>query len=478
MNNSYIQLAEKFLSLERENHLFDIRIKGHPFWEYMRYSIFEEINRAKSQVKFPVKKRVYLKKLYELALYFVYRFMRLVRKRKEFDLLLLTHTRTAWIDGKNVYFHVYPIAKALSPSYKVMIAHRHEFPICKSDYPCPVLTTRPIFLFSRLKSLFIRFTGEDRSTFTRLSALINKTFGTQIDIHSLAKSGYVMSLACYREFLAFFKTYKPSIIIYCDSGEMKPILEAAHQVGIKAVDYQHGIISPVSLLYRYPENFSLSKVKETNADYVFTFGDYWHPFFRTPSQPISVGFPYFDLCKEKPDSPPRDEKSILITSVMSSRKPLSQLAVDLATLLPDYTIYFKRRPEEHDSLESIYPADFSKKNNLVIIEGSQDSLYDYFARCQYLVSTNSMTLYEGRACGLITFVLKTGWYDEVKEFYEQKYASLVSSAKDIVASINNRKEPLSFLPEDHLFKKNSLRHIESFLNSLLKKDNNNRTYLR
>lgn len=461
------ELAEKFHALEKDNHLFDLKIKGHPFWEYMRYSIFEEINRAKSCVQFPVRKRSYFQKAGELAQYFIYRFACLMRKQRKFDILLFTHTRTALIDGRKVYFHTYPLAKALSKLYNVMIAHRHEFQICKSDYPCPVMVIRPLYLFGRLKSYFVKFNAEEQSTFARLGCLINTTFNTNIDIHSLARRIYAVHLASYNEFVRFFKIYKPSVIIYCDSGEMKPILKAAHEEGIKAIDYQHGIISPMSLLYRYPKEFHWEKLKETNADYVFTFGDYWIPFFTTPSRPVSVGFPYFDLCRKKPDAAEKREKNILITSVLSSRKALVQLALDLANCLPNHSIYFRRRPEEHDFLESIYPEEFIRKSNIKIVGGCDSSLYDDFAKCHYLISTNSMTLYEGVASGLVTFVFKAEWYDEAEDFYQKGYALLVSSAKEIVESIQNRKNQSSFMPTEHFFRTNSINHVESFLSSIL-----------
>ena len=470
MNESYIKLVEDFHTLERENNLFDISIKGHPFWEYIRYYVFEEINRTKSHVQFPIKKIYYLKKFSELVQYFMYRLHCFFQKQKRFDILFFTHTRTAQIDGKKVYFHVYPIVQALHKSFKTMIAHQQEFPICKSDYPCPVIKTRSLYLFSRLKSYFVKFSVEDQSTFTNISLLINKIFNTKVDIHLLAKSIYARNLIYYNEFLKFFKTYLPSVIIYCDSGEMKPILKAAHELGITAIDYQHGIISPVSLLYRYPKGFNLEKVKNTNADSIFTFGDYWHNFLRTPSKPVSVGFPYFDLSRQNFVSSSRNEKSILITSVLSSRKILAHLALDLANLMPDYTIYYRRRTEEHDLLESIYPPNFIKKKNIIIVGGKDSSLYDDFAKCKYLVSTNSMTLYEGIASGLKTFVLKAGWYEEVEELYRQKYALLVSSAQEIAEAINNKKDLLyNFQIDENLFKKNSLYNVELYFNSLLRK---------
>lgn len=467
MTDSYIQLAESFYSLEKKNNLLDLTIKGHPFWQYMRYYVFEEINREKSQTVFPKQDKYYARKLKELLNYFLYRLKCLFQRQKRFDLLFFTHNKTALIDGKKVDFHFYPLAKAFHKSLKIMIANRYDFSTRRSDYPCPLLLIRPLFLFNRLKSYFVGYSQEDKKAFVRLSSLINKTFHTHIDIYSMAKYLYSWHLASYREYLRFFKNYRPSALIFCDSGDTKPLAEAAHDLGIKVIDYQHGIISLTSILYSFPKGSDWNKLKATNADYVFTFGDYWRDFFRTPSVPVSVGFPYFDLCRKKTRSPLKNNKGILITSVLSARKILSQLAVDLADLLPDYTIYYKLRADEYDSWKTIYPANFAQKTNIVILDGNNGSLYDYYAKCNYLISTNSMTLYEGLASGLTPFVLKVGWHEEVQDLYERKLAMLVSSADEIAQAIRNEAKPPSSLPTDHLFKENSLSHVESFLCDLL-----------
>lgn len=467
MNESYRQLVERFHTLEAEHRWFDVTIKGHPFWQYMRYYVFEAINREKSGVIFPKRQVAYANKIRELVRYLLFRVQCIFQKQRRFDLLLFTHNKTALIDGKQVDFHMYPLAKAFGSAWKMMIAHRYEFPMCKSHYPCPVLVTRPMYLFSRLRSYFVRYTADDLAFFHRLGAAINTTFHTQIDMVALVKYIYSWHLICYKEYLRFFKIYRPSAIMFCDSGDTKPLIEAAHDVGIRAIDYQHGIISPVSLLYRYPENIAAGKIQGTNVDAIFTFGDYWNAFLKTPSRAVSVGFPYFDRCSQEAGVTSRDERSILITSVLSARNTLAQLAIDLADLLPDYTIYYKLRPDEYDSWEGAYPETLRRKTNLTIVNGNDGTLYDYFAKCRYLISTNSMTLYEGMASGLTTFVLKAGWYEEMKELYERKFAFLVSSAREIVDSIGNQAMPVTPPPEDYFFRKNALAHLKLSLAQLL-----------
>lgn len=467
MNDSYIQLAEKFHVVEEENGLFDLTIKGHPFWQYMRYYVFEEINRDKSKVIFPKRKKAYAEKIKAFIGYFAYRLKFCFRRRRNVDVVLYTHNKTAVIDGKKVDFHVYPVAKALSEKFKIVIEQRYEFPIRKSDYPCEVLVTRPIYFYSRLKSLFVVYNSKEKAIFARLSSLINSEFGTNVDVFRLARNIYSWHLMCFNEYLRYFRKMRPSVIVFCDSGDTKPMIEAAHRFGVRVVDYQHGIISPVSLLYRYPDGVSAEKLKETNADCVLTFGEYWHRFLKCPSKPVSVGFPYYDYCNAKRIPSSRDQKSILVTSVMSARKALANLAGELSRLLPDFTVYYRLRPDEHDLPEEIYPAEFFRRANIKIIDGSDGSLYDYFARCKYLVSTNSMTLYEGMASGMKVFILKMAWYEEMKELYENKYAALVSSADEIVEAINNRKGPATVMPNSHLFKENSIQHVESALRELI-----------
>ncbi len=81
------ELVEKFHSLEAENNLFDLKVKGRPFWQYMRYYLFEEISREKAQAVFPKSKKSYAAKLGELAYYFAYRLKRIFKKQQRFVLL-------------------------------------------------------------------------------------------------------------------------------------------------------------------------------------------------------------------------------------------------------------------------------------------------------------------------------------------------------------------------------------------------------
>ncbi len=122
---------------------------------------------------------------------------------------------------------------------------------------------------------------------------------------------------------------------------------------------------------------------------------------------------------------------------------------------------------EYDSWKTIYPHDFMSKKNIEIIDGSCDSLYDVFAKCRYLITTNSMSLYEGIASGLVPFILKAGWHEEVEDLYKKNIATLVSSEDEIIRMIRGQNGPAPSLPTNHLFRENSLQHVGSFLKQIL-----------
>ena len=471
---NYTKLFHKF---EIDNDLFSINIKGHCFWDYIRYNVYEEINCRKYKKLSIKRKRSYRLFLKEFVAYIKMFLFQLFFQKKKYDIMLFNYSRTGVIDGKEVNIHTYPLVKNLKDHFNILLADFYSLKADLSGYPCDRLKMSPFSFIARFKSRFMHFSKSERDLFSELSLKIKQMFGENIDIYDCAKRIFSFQVTFEKTCLVLFKYYNPRILIYCDDGGVKGLINAAHKLGILAVDYQHAYVAFLNIHYNYPASTPWNIVKNNVSDYVFTFGDYWNSEYKLPVKPISVGFPFFDMqmasyCNKQVNvSANEKSRSIIVISVLISRDALMKIAMELSELLPDHTIYYKLRYEEYDDWHNYYPSDFLKRKNIVIVDSNHEPLYSYFNRCTYQLGTESTAMYEGMACGLTTFILKVGRYEGMKKVYSSDCAFLVSSASEVADKIRLGIKPNNVLVRENIFKPNSVQNIKSTINEILGSSN-------
>jgi hypothetical protein len=309
------------------------------------------------------------------------------------------------------------------------------------------------------------FNGREGELFADLSAKIQACFGRPVDITALAKNNFLMQSLQYRTYRRLFTKYRPKAIVFCDNANMKAAIEAAHSLGVPTVDLQHSLISFINILYTYPELTHYPV--ETISDYILTYGDYWNSAYRLPSKRIAVGFPYLELTSPKLMQATADAKkqsgNIIVISGSYSKEQFIKVSMELADRLPERTIYYKLRLEDYAGWRERYPAEFAAKKNIKVIDNNEIPLYEYFHRCSYQIGVNSTALIEGMAFGLTTFILKTGWYEEMSGLYEQGHVFLVEGAGEIAERVREGLKPPKPLSREELFRPNSLENASQAL---------------
>ena len=466
--SSLYDLVESILRFEVDNELFGIRIKQEPFWDYLRYSLFVDILAEPAGFR-RGKGRIHGKNLREFGQFVWMRFCTLFRKQRQYDILLVSYAPPRYIDGKKADIYMWPIARILSCKYRVLLLHLSETPINKKDYPCDIVMGRPTTLFNRLRSLFVSFKKHERNVFASLRHRLNKDLGVDVDVAKLAREVFAFQIICQKYFLKFLEEVRPRLVLYLDSGNMKGMIKAANQLEITNVVVQHALMSPLNPLYRYHAEVPESEISETLPDYILTFGEFWNHEFMLPRETIAVGFPYYEntVSQYRQKRRNNDGKSILIASVPLPKKELARIGVELASLLPDHTIYYKLRREEYQDWRAHYPREFSTTPNLKVIDSVDQSIYEYFFICDYVISTNSTALYEGLSLGLLAFILRTGRYEEVRPLFEGEYAFLVETADDIAEKIRAKAAAPNQLDRNALFKDNSEENLQNVISRLM-----------
>ncbi len=304
--------------------------------------------------------------------------------------------------------------------------------------------------------------------FSLIQAKLDEELGIKFGIFSLVKNTFSEKALAYERYLAIFRRFRPRLIFYINDTRVGPVAEAAHDAGAIPVELQHGSLSPLNVTFAYHEAIPKDQLVKSNPDFVFTFGTFWDDRIRTPAKKIAVGFPYFEMMKTAPCKTEKDRcKNIVIIGDLVSKRNFVSLTLELSALLPDFRFYYKLRPDDYAGWQERYPEAFVLRSNITVIDNPQKSLYDYFPDCAYQIGESSTAIYEGLAMGLTTFILRTGWYQEMACLYENGYAFLVSDAAEIAEKIRSRSRVPRDFEIESIFKSGSLANAEKAVRLIL-----------
>lgn len=473
IDKSISNIVKEFLEFERDNNLFLLRIYEYNLWEYIRYEIWTEI--INSSFNFDVSQTSYNKKrvFHKYPIFIIkYAYNRCQEYllNNEYKTILLNTSRRNIIDTKNVDIYLYPIAKKIFNDFNTLIIEE-GFNIDKNDYPCDILVKPTVTLKSKLFSYTVRFSKKDKLELKKIEKILSDKFNVSINILSIVRNviGYKIKDR-KKKFKTIFKKYSPKVLVYVDDGSMQGVLEAAHEQQITTIELQHSCVSKINPQYQWhPTQFEYNTIPK----YIFSFGEYWKNSFNLNSTITPIGFPYFDIMSEKYKRIATSDKpnNLIINSGIFSKNDLIKLTMELSEQLSDYNIYYKLRPEEYDFWTSQYPKEFIKRKNIITIDNNDKHLYEYFNNCKYQVGVNSTTIYEGLGYGLTTFILKSGWYEEMTPLLKGGYAFLVENATEITYHIRNNSIPANILNVNSIFRQNSLQTIRNEIDDLINKYN-------
>ncbi len=284
-------------------------------------------------------------------------------------------------------------------------------------------------LWQHLKMTFIKpffhLQPKDIEKIASIERLLTEQLGaspavTPILRHHLLKFRYYLPLyeTCFRR--------KQTQKVYLGVGYGKPyIIAAAHAVGARAIEFQHGTITPYHLGYSYPQP---SAVPYT-ADLLLTFGRYWADTttLSTKTQPIVIGAPYVKQLGATADE--KKPKSIVFVSQGVIGQRLFAFARDVAERLSDYSIYYNLHPSER---LADYPQ--SLPANIQLVHQSP-TIFELLAQCEYQVGVFSTTLFEGMVLGCKIILIDMPGIDYMQPVIERGDALLVKTAQELIAQL-------------------------------------------
>lgn len=470
------EIIDAFISFETENALFDVQIKNKRFWDYVRYEVFYEIVHRQHAFSWREKPRErYLRYAKELFYSIILSFKIPRNTCSKVDIFIVSYDRNNVMDGKEVNITFYPVVKAFHDRFKMLYVDPCSLDDrAEKKYSCAILKSRKFHVTDKLKSLQISYAEQEESAAADIGRKLVKRFGIEVDMKTMLRSKFSFELTKYERYCRILEKFMPAVVVFADDGSQKGLIEAAHHFNIPAVDFQHSLVSDVNILYTYPPDIARCSLS-TLPDYVFSFGEFWHERFRLPAQKVAVGFPYFEIRRKEVLSVKQNEehkKSIIIISDQFSKQTYIRISLELSRLLPDYTLLYKLRADDYSRWQERYPPEFVSTPNIRVIDNNEITLYEYFSRSSYQIGVNSTAVYEGLGFGLITFILKEAWYEEMLPLIDGGCAFLVSESSDIAEKIRNNEIPSRMDSIAHIFKENSLKHTEEAIRMVIARGRN------
>ncbi len=184
------------------------------------------------------------------------------------------------------------------------------------------------------------------------------------------------------------------------------LTEAAHELGIPVVELQHGTVFPAHVAYNLPENGSVY-----SPEIFLAWGRHWAEQMRNyPRERMLLsGFPYFDHCRNLYPPCPRKAGGpfrILFVSQGTVARKLVSFATELRALLPvdRFTIIYKLHPNESRTWRVRYPSLMSA--GVEVVENLSRNIYTCLRDADVAVGLNSTALVEGFAWGVRAFVFR------------------------------------------------------------------------
>jgi hypothetical protein len=172
-------------------------------------------------------------------------------------------------------------------------------------------------------------------------------------------------------------------------------IEAAKSLGIRTIDYQHGLMSKYHLGYGYPNVRPEHRKIQGCPDEVWIWGKSWISpdwFPEASATPRCTGHPEANQVDDTP-SPSlesRPERAILILTSWAMKTSYRTVTEALAERHPDWRIILKLHPRE--SVESY--ADLAERHTNVTVVPGDTNVLDVAGTVRYVVSICSSALFE------------------------------------------------------------------------------------
>ena len=476
MKLTYSDIIEDFFDFEKENNYFsDKKIFTDNWWEYIRFSVCEELIKLKfnnhENKNCDTKSKNHLQKVIRHNKYLINGIIHRLKNyniESHYDIVIINIDRYSKFNGKYVNVVTYPVIEHLSKKYKILAVNQ-SFEYNKSDYPCDIITITDFTIIDMIRTFFIKLKADELKLLKEVERNIYSRFKVTVELTSIFKNRIIQNSSIKKmQYKKLFNNIKPKALIYCSDGSMQGIVESANCLDIKTIELQHGHINNLHPFY-FSKRQNNTLINNIIPDYFFSFGDLWNNSIKCAKKVISVGSPIFDYNYNKYFKEKRGQ-NLFVISAGVNYDYFTKLINELANKLPDKTIYFKLRIEEYSNWRKLYGDEIDKHKNVIIINDDSITYFEYFNLCSTVIGIDSTLLIDALQWGLEVIIIKVGWYEQMKSLYEKKIAYLAKDIDSVIKTINKNKNTNNIQKKDIvLFQANPLINIKKEIQNIFSK---------
>jgi hypothetical protein len=429
-----------FEVIEKELALDHSVIEGVPWWDMLRYPIFQGILKDLDLLEKPKQndKQAILKDkiarsykvFFDILGVFSLRSPLWVKKNR---ILIWGHPRRKYQDGHYIDLYVDPFIDLLPHSSKYAVlesagAHGHLKPAATQNLFYADSLQSIALIFFLVRKTFTK-SHRDFSVVEELERKLKEAFGVNINIQKEVKTAIFRWKSIYPLMYQFFRFKQPSHFFIVVSAGHEAIISAAKAAQIPTYELQHGSPARGKLNYDY----SSGLIKQSFPDFFLSFGEYWSNtgIFPLPRQRvIPFGYPYLAKKVIAYSGSSQKEKQLLIVSQPSHAKALANLAIQIGQHFKyKIKVVYKPHPAE------LYFGDPDYFRSLrfcgVTIADKNADLYLLFTQSAWQVGVYSTALYEGLCFGAACFLLRLPGFEHMKPLVDMGLARLIDDHHDI-----------------------------------------------
>jgi len=219
------------------------------------------------------------------------------------------------------------------------------------------------------------------------------------------------------------------IVFFTGSHTLTGVAAAALDLGLKTVEFQHGLISSYQGTYHYPGRPTVPYAPER----LLTFGAYWADGLDLPANTISTPIGVEDRAHGATSA--RITRRVLIPSQWSIGRKLFELVRDTARRAPDWEFVYRPHPLDNPAFYREQLASRTSSPPNLRLSPIEEDIYTLMESSEVQIGLYSTALFEGMTLGLRTIIVDLPGVENLDRVLANGDAVLARDADDIVAAL-------------------------------------------
>lgn len=438
-----INASDTLILIENKFNLFDLKIRDFHIWWICRQKVYEalsDINQSASSSS--SSKLSKIKTAAFLAKSATFK----KNKYKHSDILCISNTASRRLfEGKYFDMSFDYIGKYDPDQCYAMLNTLSGKGYLKNCYTktCYNMTNFSLYanFYRKFNKLFLKSSEIQKltETFSNVEKFLSEEYDIKLDLCGIVLENTAMLLKQYKTACTILKAISPKVLYvdcaYCPTHII--FVYAAKELGIKVVEFQHGLISAGHAGYIYGNSTELNP---PIPDYICVYGSYFKELIKSmnPDRNIGLieyGYPFLyenrlsytsnDSCKKY--------DFLITTQGAAYSQNWCSFIIRLLELNPGLKIMVKPHPNETNECYELY-------KQITDLPGvyfeTQKNLYECFKDCRSHISCFSTCHFEAIVFNIPTYVIKfPGWW-HVESLLEYN-VDFFESADDFSTFLNS-----------------------------------------